>query len=602
MALNQISTATNGSPADTKIYRRALKLAEAQTKRQAVGTPGYRILHNIVGTHSAYVNGEGGATLISLSGSAGPTEGHPWTTVETPSNRSFAWTSDVNQWSYGVGSMGTSTFSDPAPTNPSYTYPNSSTGKTYNFNGTTWMSSQNLQIGGSWTTSTITVDYWFYPTANNVQLISESNNPDVTSGYHYSMLEIDSSGYVHARFYNETYPTSAIVSSNTVELNKWNHIWFQETAVGAHNFTLNNIATTGNATYTRIRPDGAKYYIIGTSDVTALTTYGRFQGKIGRLTISDYAVASTWSDQQSKFRPIPPLLSLDAGDVTSYAPQHVVTVASLSNGGTALHIPKVFDANIGNQVSAGYPVVTQWGGYHSTVTSVTTGTGGFGEEWIISIQRDVSIGFSSGSNVTFGNDSVWTDTIGGMPFTLQNGVTYNNSNGGYLQFNPGNSQYAVSTSTLGTLSNWTIEAWHYYDGTNTPTGDCIFTETYGGGEINLTLGSTDGSPGDLQTAFYSGGWQATNSGYKLTTSTWHHVVGTYDGVALKLYVDGTLVNSTANAGPAGTTGNQGYRLMSRWDPGGYWGGRLGVVRVYNTATNQAYITNTYNSEKSRYGL
>lgn len=514
MALNQISTATNGGSADTKIYRRALKLDEAKAKRQAVGTPGYRPLHNINGTHSAYVNGTGGATLSTLSGSASPTTGHPWSTGTVA-------TYGVEFRTYNTA---TSTAGD--------------TTSTCNEGSTIWFDFYGSGIPD------LPDAYIQFSGANITNQDAQTVFPNLVDPYPFNVYQMTGPNLPPP----PTFGAPILINADNL--------------------------TEGNETLT------LTWYINSTTIATATS-----------ITIVDTSQT-----------PITPLLSLDAGDVTSYASQHVVTVASLSNGGTALHIPKAFDANIGNQVSAGYPVVTQWGGYHSTVTSVTTGTGGFGEEWIISIQRDVSIGFSSGSNATFGNDSVWTDTIGGMPFTLQNGVTYNNANGGYLQFNPGNSQYAESIATLGTLANWTIEAWHYYDGTNTAAGDCIFTETYGGGDINLTLGSTDGSAGDLQTAYFRGGWHATNSGYKLTTSTWHHVVGTYDGVALKLYVDGALVNSTTEAGPVGSDGGQGYRLMSRWDPGGYWGGRLGVVRVYNTSTNQAYIANTYNTEKSRYGL
>jgi hypothetical protein len=80
MAANGISTATNGSAVDTKIYRRNLKLDEAAAKRSTVGIPGYRPLNTISGTHLAYVNGDSGAILTTLSGSASPTVGHPWST------------------------------------------------------------------------------------------------------------------------------------------------------------------------------------------------------------------------------------------------------------------------------------------------------------------------------------------------------------------------------------------------------------------------------------------------------------------------------------------------------------------------------------------
>lgn len=74
MALNGISTATSNTAVATKILRRELKLAEAADKRSAVGTPGYRALNTIAGSHTAYV----GTTTTTVSGSASPAVGHPW--------------------------------------------------------------------------------------------------------------------------------------------------------------------------------------------------------------------------------------------------------------------------------------------------------------------------------------------------------------------------------------------------------------------------------------------------------------------------------------------------------------------------------------------
>ena len=92
MALNQISTATSSTPTLTKILRRDLKLANAQAKRQSLTTSTwYRPLHFLNGTHQAYVNGIGGPTLETISGSASPTASRPWKT--TPNILSGLWRS-----------------------------------------------------------------------------------------------------------------------------------------------------------------------------------------------------------------------------------------------------------------------------------------------------------------------------------------------------------------------------------------------------------------------------------------------------------------------------------------------------------------------------
>lgn len=80
MALNGISTATVLAgpaidPVATKLYRRDAKLELARQKRSTAGTPGYRSLNIISGTHPVWINN----TLTVASGSASPIQGHPWT-------------------------------------------------------------------------------------------------------------------------------------------------------------------------------------------------------------------------------------------------------------------------------------------------------------------------------------------------------------------------------------------------------------------------------------------------------------------------------------------------------------------------------------------
>jgi hypothetical protein len=202
-----------------------------------------------------------------------------------------------------------------------------------------------------------------------------------------------------------------------------------------------------------------------------------------------------------------------------------------------------------------------------------------------------------------GSGTTWTDTVGSMPFTLVNGPTYSSADGGYIQFVPGSGQIAYSTTNLGTLAAWSIEAWHYYDGTNVGSGPNIFTEySYGGGTINLGLGSGGGSETSLQAWWYGPGFQATDPGYSLTPGAWYQIVGTFDGTTLNLYVNNTLVETAVR--PPGGAANPaiGYGLMTRWDPGGQWGGRLAIVNIYNLALSGAEVAQNFNYYKSRFGL
>ena len=199
--------------------------------------------------------------------------------------------------------------------------------------------------------------------------------------------------------------------------------------------------------------------------------------------------------------------------------------------------------------------------------------------------------------------STWTDLVDGKAFTLFGGPTHYSDYGGYLNFAPSASQYAEATSFPDSLSHWTLEAWHYYDGT-TPSNQspCIITEVYAGTPINYTLGNcTDSSP-NVQVGHWDGGsFNATPQGIVLLSNHWYHVVGTFDGTAHRLYVNGELASSQATSSPA-TRGGVGIRLMCRWDVPQFWGGALAVVRIYDTALDLAGVQQNYTTERTRFGL
>lgn len=196
----------------------------------------------------------------------------------------------------------------------------------------------------------------------------------------------------------------------------------------------------------------------------------------------------------------------------------------------------------------------------------------------------------------------WIDSIGGKSFTLYNSPSYGGGFGGFFGFQPSFAQYAECSTSLPTLSTWTVGVWHFYDGTNIGGSPCIVTEVFPGtnGTINYIIGNgTDSSP-SLQTGFFTGAWNVNSAGYVLTTG-WHYIVGTYDGTSVKLYVDNTLIDTLSTTTPSFSS-NGGIRLMRRWDLSEYWGGLLGKVDIYNIDLDQTEITSIWNSTKSRFGL
>ncbi|HKU77549.1 MAG TPA: LamG-like jellyroll fold domain-containing protein [Pyrinomonadaceae bacterium] len=74
----------------------------------------------------------------------------------------------------------------------------------------------------------------------------------------------------------------------------------------------------------------------------------------------------------------------------------------------------------------------------------------------------------------------------------------------------------------------------------------------------------------------------------LSTDTWHHVAGVWDGSFMRLYVDGVL-DATVNSGNAPASGTSSLKL-GRNSGGGYFSGLIDEVRVSNAAIYSSNFT------------
>jgi hypothetical protein len=78
-------------------------------------------------------------------------------------------------------------------------------------------------------------------------------------------------------------------------------------------------------------------------------------------------------------------------------------------------------------------------------------------------------------------------------------------------------------------------------------------------------------------------------------NAWHHLADTYDGAAMKIYIDGVLANSQAQTGTIAANANA-LVLGNQTGFSEYFGGYADEVRVWNVARTQAQIQSSKNIE------
>ena len=200
----------------------------------------------------------------------------------------------------------------------------------------------------------------------------------------------------------------------------------------------------------------------------------------------------------------------------------------------------------------------------------------------------------------------WNDISGGgHNGSLVNNVTYSAGNSGVLSFGGGNDYVTVPGPIINTSGNFTAEGWASLSTfvTNGGEGASIIIGNYNGNWKGYILGvGTSGNPlfriGRQSTS--SDSWSVSPT--TITTNTWHHIVGVYDGTGAKIYVDGVLKNSTTYSPIEPEVANTRVG-------GGQWNaprasltGQIGELRLYNRALSGSDISQRFNDTKSRYGL
>lgn len=202
--------------------------------------------------------------------------------------------------------------------------------------------------------------------------------------------------------------------------------------------------------------------------------------------------------------------------------------------------------------------------------------------------------FNEGTGTTAADASGLGNTA-----TLSNTVwSTSGKYGGALSFNGTNSWVTVNDSpSLDLTSGMTLEAW--VDPTALSSWRAVVLKERPNG-LSYSLYATDPnhSPSAASAFINTGGSDVEAWGTAaLPLNTWTHVAATYDGSALRMYVNGVLVRTTAASGNM-VVSNGALRIGGDSIWGEYFQGLIDEVRVYNQPLSQAQIQTDMNTPLS----
>ena len=205
-----------------------------------------------------------------------------------------------------------------------------------------------------------------------------------------------------------------------------------------------------------------------------------------------------------------------------------------------------------------------------------------------------------------GTGTAWTDISRNNNNSTLNGPVFNSGNGGSIVFD-GVNDY-VSKSTIN-VSYLTVSAWakwtQFFSDLN---GHALISNSDAdtGEPLNgYLLYQATGAPYNrVQALVYGTSVSAITSNSALSTGTWYNICFTYDGVAVRLYLNGVLDISAAAAKGTIAASSADFIIGSAYTTigGSYFNGNIASVNLYNKALAATEVLQNFNATRGRFNI
>ena len=186
------------------------------------------------------------------------------------------------------------------------------------------------------------------------------------------------------------------------------------------------------------------------------------------------------------------------------------------------------------------------------------------------------------------------DIQGGNDGTPAGSVTFVPGEVGHAFSFSGGSYVSVPDSADQKSPLLTVDAWVNISGSDGEAG--VIASKYGGSYNGWILASSPN--GSVDFTLYADADNKTGASASVPLNTWVHVAGTYDGSAIRLYINGVVQNTVAySSGYTPTTVPMTLGVAS-WSPSyspRWFSGLVDEVEVFDRALSQDDILSIYNA-------
>lgn len=194
-----------------------------------------------------------------------------------------------------------------------------------------------------------------------------------------------------------------------------------------------------------------------------------------------------------------------------------------------------------------------------------------------------------------GSGTVLTDQSASHNDGVLNGATWTTAgkySGGIATSGLSGSYARISDSTsLRLTSAFTLEGWFYPTSVSSAWHDGIYK---GGNDDYFLMPASDRSSLPACGGTFGGANDFVNGSAALPVNAWSHVACTYDGSAIRIFVNGVQVGSKARSGAVQqSSGSVTLGGDPQW--GQYFAGRIDEVRIYSRALTAPEISADMNA-------